>query len=85
MPYTKKSKVGRPHIRPPKRRELPQLHPLQLFRVGRLAEIFDVDPSTIFRWRKEGVLPPFREVGGVRGLTGEQITEVYNKTDEAAS
>ena len=54
-------------------RPIPQLHALQLFRVGRLAQLFDVDPSTIWRWKRDGKLPPFKEVCGIEGLTGQQV------------
>jgi hypothetical protein len=68
------------------KRPMPALHVLQLYRPGRLAQIFDVDESTIFRWRKSGVLPEFVEVGGIRGLTGVQVQAVLDghKADEAA-
>jgi hypothetical protein len=59
-------------------RDLP-LHPLQIFRRRRLAEIFDVDECTIWRWRQNSTLPPFVKVGRVCGLTGEQVQEVLKQ------
>ena len=54
----------------------PTPHPLGLNRTRRLAQILDVSRCTIWRWRREGVLPPFTKVGGVEGLTNEQLAEV---------
>lgn len=51
-------------------------HPFQLFRTKRLAKLFDVDKSTIWRWRQSGVLPEFVVIGGVTGLTSEQVARV---------
>lgn len=48
-------------------------HPFRIYRTGRLADLFDVDPSTIWRWRRDGFLPPFAKIGGVEGLTGIQV------------
>jgi hypothetical protein len=57
-------------------------HPYALYRTGRLAELFDVDPSTIWKWRKTGVLPPFKEIAGVRGLTGKQLAKLLGDDDD---
>jgi hypothetical protein len=46
-----------------------------------LAELFDVNPSTIWKWRKAGVLPPFKEIAGVRGLTGKQLAKLLGDDD----
>ena len=50
-----------------------QAHPLRLYRVGRLAELFDVDRATIWRWSKDGTLPPPIEIGGIHGWTEQQV------------
>jgi expansin (peptidoglycan-binding protein) len=39
--------------------------------------LFDIDRSTLVRWRKQGRLPPFTRVAGVEGLTGQQILDLY--------
>ena len=60
-------------------------HPFQLFRTDRLAQLFDVNESTIWRWRQNGVLPAFVEIGGIRGLTSEQVAQVLAQRREAAN
>ena len=59
--------------------------PYRIFRTNRLAELFDVDPSTIWRWRQDGTLPQFVKVGGVSGLTEVQLAEVHEKLLARAS
>jgi predicted DNA-binding transcriptional regulator AlpA len=61
-------------------------HPFRIYRPERLAELFGVDRATIWRWRKAGLLPPFVQIGGVSGLTEEQVSEVLKQraTEEAA-
>lgn len=61
------------------RRPLQRPNPFRLYRTERLAELFDVDPSTIWRWRKSGELPPPVEIGGVHGWTEEQLREVIER------
>ena len=56
---------------------------LRLYRPSRLAALFDVDQSTIWRWRKDGTLPPFTQVGGISGLTEEQVAEVIERNRRA--
>lgn len=56
-----------------------QPHPLRLYRVGRLAELFDVDRATIWRWRKSGVLPLFVKIGGIEGLTEQQVQKLLEQ------
>jgi predicted DNA-binding transcriptional regulator AlpA len=60
-------------------------HPHRLYRVERLADLFDVDRATIWRWRKAGLLPPFVEIGGVSGLTEEQVSEVLKQRRETVN
>src|SRR4051794_12791008 len=54
-------------------------NPFKLYRVNRLAEIFDVNESTIWRWRQRGLLPAFVEIGGIKGLTEQQLAEVIER------
>lgn len=67
----------------PRRESARDAHPLRLFRPTRLARLLGVDASTIWRWRRDGVLPPPVEVGGITGWTEEQIREVLHKEDRA--
>jgi predicted DNA-binding transcriptional regulator AlpA len=55
-----------------------ECHPLRLFRPTRLARLLGVDPSTIWRWRKTGVLPPPVEIGGIIGWTEEMLRDVLH-------
>jgi predicted DNA-binding transcriptional regulator AlpA len=61
-----------PH-RPVADRDEGQPHPMRLYRTTRLANLFGVDASTIWRWRKAGVLPPPIQIGGVHGWTEAQL------------
>jgi hypothetical protein len=54
-------------------------NPNRIYRPGRLAELFDVDGTTIWRWSKNGTLPQFVEIGGIRGLTEQQVTELLEQ------
>jgi predicted DNA-binding transcriptional regulator AlpA len=56
--------------------EVVRANPLRLYRTVRLAKLWDVDPATIWRWRKRGVLPPPVHVGGITGWTEEQLKTV---------
>lgn len=58
-------------------------HPFRIYRTDRLAELFDVDRATIYRWRQSGVLPPFVEFGGIKGLTERQLAEVMQQRGAA--
>jgi predicted DNA-binding transcriptional regulator AlpA len=56
-----------------------------LYRPHRLARLLDVDPSTIWRWRQQGVLPEPVVIGGVRGWTEAQLQHLLGQgTDDAA-
>jgi predicted DNA-binding transcriptional regulator AlpA len=58
-------------------------HPFQLFRAGRLARLLDVSPITVWRWRKDGVLPPPVWVGpGIRGWTYQQVAHLLKLQPE---
>lgn len=52
-------------------------HPLRFYRPGRLAELLDVDPSTVWRWwRHQAVLPPPIQIGGIRGWREDQVAHL---------
>jgi predicted DNA-binding transcriptional regulator AlpA len=55
------------------------LHPLTLFRPHRLAALLGVNPSTVWRWRQQGVLPAPVEIAGIHGWTQQQIEEVLKR------
>ena len=40
------------------------------------AKKFDVDLSTIWRWAKDGVLPPPRRIGGITGWWEDELEHV---------
>lgn len=61
-------------------------HPLRIYRTTRLARLLSVDVTTIWRWRKSGVLPPPVEIGpGVRGWTEEQLKDFLDQRRAEAS
>ena len=51
--------------------------PFRIYRTHRLAELLDVDPSTIWKWRQSGVLPQPVQIGGIHGWTEDQLQELY--------
>jgi predicted DNA-binding transcriptional regulator AlpA len=53
--------------------------PYKIFRVSRLAELFGVDRITIWRWSKTGVIPPLVRLGGISGLTEDQVAHVLEQ------
>lgn len=66
------------------------IHPLAIYRPGRVAEIFDIDEATVWRWwAKLKILPPPIEFSpGIHGWTHTQISKLIAKrpplTSEAA-
>jgi predicted DNA-binding transcriptional regulator AlpA len=61
-------------------------HPFRLYRVGRLAKLFDVDPSTIWKWYAvQHILPPPISIGNVRGWTEPQLNAVFDRLLAEAS
>jgi predicted site-specific integrase-resolvase len=58
------------------------LSPLRLYRPSRLAKLLDVNPSTLWRWRKNGVLPAPVCIGGVHGWTHDQIAKLLSNREE---
>jgi predicted DNA-binding transcriptional regulator AlpA len=67
-----RSKIIRPRIRQ-------RGNALRLYRTHRLAELLDVNPSTIWKWRKTGVLPEPVHIGSVHGWTESQLEELFAK------
>lgn len=61
-----------------------QAHPLRVYRPGRLARLLDVNPSTIWRWEKDGVLPRAIEYGGVRGWTETTLAKWFEEREQEA-
>ena len=59
-------------------------NPLRLYRTHRLAELFDVNPSTIWKWRKRGILPEPICFGGVHAWTEPQLEALFKKHLEQA-
>lgn len=61
-------------------------HPFKIYRVKRLSELFDVDPSTIWRWHRDGLLPPAIQFSPqVKGWTEDQIAELLKKHQQEAA
>jgi predicted DNA-binding transcriptional regulator AlpA len=60
-------------------------NPLRLYRPGRLARLFDVHMTTIWRWQQNGTLPPPVEISpGIRGWPEGQIRELMEKRQAVA-
>lgn len=55
-------------------------HPLRLYRPSRVAALLDVDLATVWRWRRDGVLPPPVEIAGIKGWTSQQLSKLL-RTD----
>ena len=49
---------------------------LKLIREHRLAKLFDVDPSTIWRWKRDGILPEPIKIGGIVGWPEHQLLDL---------
>jgi predicted DNA-binding transcriptional regulator AlpA len=61
-------------------------HPLRIIRPTRLAELFSVDVSTIWRWRQNGVLPPPVEISpAIRGWLESEIRDLLEKRRQEAN
>ncbi|WP_439924705.1 helix-turn-helix transcriptional regulator [Nitrobacter sp. JJSN] len=59
-------------------------NPFKFYRVNRLAELFGVRRETIWRWEKNGLLPRFKQIGSLRGLTEEQVAQVFEQRHVAS-
>jgi predicted DNA-binding transcriptional regulator AlpA len=80
--FAGKRRVGRPKGtgRPrPKNPEPAAFAALRLIRPKKLAALFDVNQSTLIRWRKQGLLPKPVEIGGVIGWTEEVLREFLKR------
>jgi hypothetical protein len=52
----------------------------KIFRAKRLCELFDVNNSTIWHWRKDGILPePAFQQGGIEGWTEDQLAALFKE------
>jgi predicted DNA-binding transcriptional regulator AlpA len=60
-------------------------NPLRLYRTHRLAELLDVNPSTIWKWRRRGILPEPVHIGGVHAWTEAQLQAVFDKRLQEAA
>ncbi len=56
-----------------KRRATIADNPLRLYRPGTVAELLSVDQSTLWRWRRDGLIEEPIKVGGIIGWTHEQL------------
>jgi predicted DNA-binding transcriptional regulator AlpA len=81
---TKKSRPAR--RRPPLGQRLGN-HPLTVYRPGRVAEIFGVNESTIWRWwAKLKILPPPREFSpGIHGWSGQELSDFQERAPRLES
>ena len=60
----------------------PQVKPtsrLKFIRVHRLARLLGVDQSTIWRWRRDGILPEPIKIGGIVGWPENQLLDLLAK------
>jgi hypothetical protein len=62
-----------------------EIHPFELYRVGRLARLFDVDRATIWRWKRDGKLGPWVRIGGIEAMTGERVAALLAQSQQGAS
>jgi predicted DNA-binding transcriptional regulator AlpA len=61
--------------------EVEATSPLKIVRPSRLARLLDVDPSTLWRWRKEGILPPPVKIGGISGWPEQQLRQLLERAN----
>jgi hypothetical protein len=55
-------------------------HPFKLYRPARLAYLLGVDTSTLWRWRKAGLIEEPVQVGpSVHGWTGQQVARILKQ------
>jgi predicted DNA-binding transcriptional regulator AlpA len=60
-----------------------QPHPLKIYRPHRLAALLDIDATTLWRWRKAGIVPPPVEIGpGIRGWTEAMVGEMLQRRQD---
>jgi hypothetical protein len=58
-----------------------EIHPFELYRVGRLARLFDVDRAT----KRDGKLGPWVRIGGIEAMTGERVAALLAQSQQGAS
>src|SRR5262245_57397480 len=49
------------------------VHPLRLYRPTTVCELLSIDPSTLWRWRRDGLIEQPIRVGTIIGWTNEQL------------
>jgi len=83
QPKNKKAKKAKTPSKKKRRDEVMKSrpsHPFNIYRVGRLAQLFDVSPETIWRWYAvDHTLPPPVVICGIRGWTEEQVAAVLKQ------
>lgn len=55
--------------------EVVRTSPLRLIRPSRLAQLLDCDPSTVWRWRQDGTLPPPIVICGIKGWPEHELVK----------
>ena len=50
---------------------------LQFYRVAEAARLLNIAKPTIYTKVRQGLLPAFTVVGGIKGYTAEQIASIY--------
>ena len=65
-----------------KRREQISTNPLRLYRPALLCELLSIDPSTLWRWRRDRLIEEPVTIAGVTGWTHQQIAKLL-KADES--
>jgi predicted DNA-binding transcriptional regulator AlpA len=54
--------------------------PYRIYRKKRLCELLDIDNSTLWRWRRQGILPePAFKAGGIEGWSEEQVASLFKQ------
>lgn len=54
--------------------------PIRIIRPSRLATLWNIDPSTVWRWVKGGVLPPPIQIGpGIKGWREDDLKALLER------
>lgn len=59
--------------------------PPRLLTPGEVAQTFRVDPKTVTRWAKKGLLTPIRTPGGHRRYRADAVAALAREHDEGPS
>lgn len=60
--------------------------PLKIYRPNRVCELLDIDVTTLWRWRKEGLLPePAFKLGRIEGWTEQQLAALFKEQQGATN